>query len=89
MTFAKLTKSFNKLESIPYDELARGPVSNKEYWDQRATFTQDLRDHLDSKEQLKKITKSQLVTLIGWCSTYRPYPSHSIFIILSQINDTE
>lgn len=67
---------------MPYDEQAKGPNANKEYWDARAEFTQMLNSALDT-ETIRGFNFEETKQFIGWLSTYRPQQPHAILTTLA------
>lgn len=77
MTFAQLSEFYT--EYLEYFE------DDKSYYDKSFEFSEHLKDYLGNKEELRKLTKRQLVTFIAWCSTYRPLSLHQMIIELGNI----
>jgi hypothetical protein len=69
------------LESVMFRKLVRELAALKEldrtnqsekYWEDREVWVRGLKALIEDREALRKLTKVQLFTVLGWCSSYRP-----------------
>jgi len=83
MKYADISREHRALKKIPYNE--SDTTRNDFFWTARANFKIRLQHALRDDELLRKLTKPQLLLVIAWCSSYRPFEPHVILSYLAKL----
>jgi hypothetical protein len=57
------------------------------FWELHGIFRETLKRALADGLFLASLEKQELLTFIGWCSSYRPREPHTILSTLGQLGD--
>lgn len=87
MKYSEISREYRALEKIGgnAEERDHRGVSNDLFWTRHKAFKVRLGVALRDGECLRKMTKTQFIQFIAWCTTFRPNEPHVILTCLARL----
>ena len=80
--YQALAAKAKKLEALSAQDTDE---SNEQYYALQNEFNTDLRYAMSDDGLMKRLTKAQLLNVLAWCSSHRPYAPHIILTSFAKL----